>query len=214
MFACVALLGAFGCSSQTPFGNEGGGVDEMEDGSMADASMMNADPDSAMAADSTMADSGGSSDAKMGSDAIADSGCVADASATCAGLCGLVLDACNKIVNCGGCQSPDTCGGGGVQNMCGCTSNPKMTTCAGKCGMVLDNCKMMVDCGGCTLPDTCGGGGVANVCGCTDNGKACGTHVCGTATNNCGKTVSCGTCSINQPKCCLDHCTCANCACQ
>jgi hypothetical protein len=41
--------------------------------------------------------------------------------ATCAGLgiqCGNVSDQCNGILQCGSCNQPQTCGGGGVPNVC------------------------------------------------------------------------------------------------
>src|SRR5678809_1177328 len=90
---------------------------------------------------------------------------------------------CGKMVSCGTCQMPQTCGGGGVANQCGCTDNG--AACNGKnCGMVTNNCGQMVSCGGpCVKPQTCGGGGVPNVCGvgqcmpktCQQLGKNCGS---------------------------------------
>jgi hypothetical protein len=33
--------------------------------------------------------------------------------------CGQVGDGCGNVLNCGTCTAPDTCGGGGVANVCG-----------------------------------------------------------------------------------------------
>src|SRR5262249_16860745 len=44
---------------------------------------------------------------------------------TCSALgknCGSVADGCGGTLNCGTCTSPQTCGGGGVSNVCGTTS--------------------------------------------------------------------------------------------
>jgi hypothetical protein len=86
----------------------------------------------------------------------------------CAALgknCGTVVDNCGiTISTCGTCTHPETCGGGGVPNVCGCT--PK--TCAQlfiNCGRADDGCGGTVSCGNCTAPETCGGGGMQNVCG-------------------------------------------------
>ena len=102
---------------------------------------------------------------------------------------------------------PQTCGGGGVSNVCGCTP----TTCAAQgknCGTIPDGCGGTLNCGSCTSPDTCGGEGVPNQCGCTDNGLACSNagQVCGTHVNNCGQEISCGTCPTDRPKCCFETC--------
>ena len=37
---------------------------------------------------------------------------------TCTGKCGTIWDGCKEIA-CGGCTAPETCGGGGVDNVCG-----------------------------------------------------------------------------------------------
>ena len=66
--------------------------------------------------------------------------------------------------SCGTCTAPQTCGGGGTVNVCGCT--PRTTCPAGdNCGSVPDGCGGTLDCGACTAPETCGGGGTPNVCG-------------------------------------------------
>ncbi len=86
---------------------------------------------------------------------------------TCAGKCGNVINNCGQTVSCGNtCVAPQTCGGGGTQNVCGCTDDG--ASCAGKdCGTTTNNCGQMVTCAPnmCVAPQTCGGGGTPNVCG-------------------------------------------------
>jgi hypothetical protein len=64
------------------------------------------------------------------------------------------------------CAPPDTCGGGTLSGVCGCT--PKASACSGvACGPAADGCGGMVTCPDtCSAPLTCGGGGQANACGC------------------------------------------------
>jgi hypothetical protein len=118
--------------------------------------------------------------------------------------CGSVIDNCGQTVDCGGgCSPPNTCGGGGVDNQCGCTDDG--SACSGRdCGTVTNNCGQTVTCqpNACSSPTTCGGGGVRNVCGCTDDGAACEGKNCGTVTNNCGVTVTC------EPNACASPTTC------
>ena len=120
----------------------------------------------------------------------------------CAGgqNCGTIPDGCGGNVSCGtSCAAPQSCGGGGVANQCGCTSNPLATTCAGKCGTVMDNCNVAQSCGTTYCPSppanataTCSG----NSCGFACDG---GFHLCAgacaanTSVNSCG-TTSCVAC--------------------
>jgi hypothetical protein len=96
----------------------------------------------------------------------------------------------------GTCPANQTCGGGGVPNVCGCT--PTTCTAQGKnCGMISDGCGNMLNCGStCPANQTCGGGGTANVCGCTP--QSCGNRNCGTISDGCGGTPSCGSCTLPQ----------------
>ena len=90
---------------------------------------------------------------------------------TCADLgytCGLSGDGCDDgvVLDCGSCQTGQTCGGGGTSTcgMGGCTPQ----TCAdvgAQCGIIGDGCGSTVDCGQCPMGQTCGGGGSANQCG-------------------------------------------------
>jgi hypothetical protein len=95
--------------------------------------------------------------------------CVPSAKATaCLGKCGSVPNGCGGMHACGSCTSPETCGGGGIDNVCGCTNTPKVTACAGKnCGSVSNGCGGTYSCGSCTSTNApiC----VSNVC------KQCGT---------------------------------------
>jgi hypothetical protein len=80
--------------------------------------------------------------------------------------CGQVADGCGALINCGTCEEPDTCGGGGVPYECG-NDGCIETTCEAQeaeCGYIPDGCGGSIDCGDCTPPETCGGGGVPNVC--------------------------------------------------
>lgn len=119
---------------------------------------------------------------------------------SCTNRCGTVSDGCGGLVNCPTtcANSYDTCGGGGMSNVCGCTA----TTCMklGKdCGSVGDGCAGMLMCGSCTMPDTCGGGGTPNVCGCTPL-KNCPMGACGAYPDGCGGNLNCGGC--NAPETC------------
>ncbi|MBI3071808.1 MAG: hypothetical protein HYY84_06720 [Deltaproteobacteria bacterium] len=85
----------------------------------------------------------------------------ADAGATC----GTIFDGCGGTQNCGACTVPETCGGDGVANRCGCSPD-NVAACSGKdCGDVTNNCAQTVSCGTCSAPKTCGGAGSPNVCG-------------------------------------------------
>src|SRR5436309_2680013 len=97
--------------------------------------------------------------------------------------CGVIDDDCGGKIDCGACTGFDTCRGGGVDNVCGCT--PK--DCTGvECGEIERGCGPgKLQCGDCTSPKTCGGGGKPNVCGCTP--KACGGR-CGPIDLGCGIT--------------------------
>ena len=79
--------------------------------------------------------------------------------------CGLMADGCGGLKACGDCKAPQTCGGGGVDNVCGC----KPATCAGspqKCGTLDDGCGGILNCATCAAPNHCG---PLNLCGLADN---------------------------------------------
>src|SRR5262245_47569893 len=69
---------------------------------------------------------------------------------TCAALgknCGTISDGCGHTLTCGSCTAPQSCGGGGIPNVCGpCTP----TTCAAQgknCGAIPDGCGSWLACG-------------------------------------------------------------------
>jgi len=67
------------------------------------------------------------------------------------GGCGVFPDNCgNMVVNCGGCAAPNTCGGGGVGGLCGCT--PLSCRTDGVCGTLPDGCGGTVHCNPCPTP--------------------------------------------------------------
>ena len=59
---------------------------------------------------------------------------------------------------CGWCTLPETCGGSGMPNVCGCPRTD-CTEVGKNCGAIADNCGGTLDCGNCETPTTCGGGG-------------------------------------------------------
>src|SRR6185503_19687314 len=77
--------------------------------------------------------------------------------------CGIIPDGCGATLDCGACTvAQDTCGGGGVQNVCG-RGTCMATTCAAEgknCGTISNGCGATLECGTCVDPQTCGGGGV------------------------------------------------------
>jgi endonuclease/exonuclease/phosphatase family metal-dependent hydrolase len=104
--------------------------------------------------------------------------------------CGNMDDGCGHLVWCGDCTTGnDTCGGGGIPNLCGCTPR----SCAqipGACGPLDNGCGGTITCD-CSAPNSCGGGGTAGACGCTP--RDCGAD-CGEVYDGCGHMLSCGAC--------------------
>ena len=65
--------------------------------------------------------------------------------------CGPILGPADELLSCGSCADPETCGGSGTPNQCGCTP----TTCAATgvtCGSVSDGCGQVLTCGSCQPP--------------------------------------------------------------
>src|SRR5436309_14351958 len=85
--------------------------------------------------------------------------------------CGTIPNGCRGTLTCGACTAPQTCGGGGIANVCGLGTPPPActpTTCAAQgknCGTIPDGCGGTLTCGACTAPQTCGSGGIAHICG-------------------------------------------------
>ncbi len=65
--------------------------------------------------------------------------------------CGSVSDGCGGTINCGSCVSPNTCGGGGAANVCGCTPTETANNCSNSrvCGSIDNGCGTQVNCGSC-----------------------------------------------------------------
>jgi len=113
--------------------------------------------------------------------------------------CGMIADGCGGTLDCGTCTLPQTCGGGGTPNVCGCSP----TTCAAKganCGIIADGCGGSLNCGTCTLPQTCGCGG-PNVCGVA---PACGDGIREVCEQCDGGPYCSATCTLPSlaPGCC------------
>ena len=111
-------------------------------------------------------DSGSSEqgDAGAAGDARADGGrCVLRTCADIGATCGVIDDRCGKLIDCGQCEWPDSCGAV-EDNKCGC--KPLTCEAAGaNCDNLYDGCGGDLYCGECESPDVCGGGGANNVCG-------------------------------------------------
>jgi hypothetical protein len=118
--------------------------------------------------------------------------------------CGFVQAGCNVVVDCGGCTDPETCGGGGLDHVCGCTPRTTSQVCtlaASDCGHITadDGCGTSrdFDCGSCAAGAMC----MSNTCCtpptdpqmCSSAGFACGhtliIDACGQA-----RSVDCGAC--------------------
>ncbi|HXU80476.1 MAG TPA: hypothetical protein VN914_03725, partial [Polyangia bacterium] len=84
--------------------------------------------------------------------------------------CGKIGDGCGTPLDCGDCTGALTCGGGGIDHVCGKPVDPSCqpiscTQPGGRiCGRVGDGCGRALDCGGCPSGQTCGGV-TPNVCG-------------------------------------------------
>lgn len=116
--------------------------------------------------------------------------------------CGTLSDGCGGTISCGACTLPGTCGGSGVDNVCGAiaeTCTP--TTCEAQgtdCGNIADGCDGTLFCGSCETGETCGGGDAANVCGtgtCTATTCDAQGKNCGTISDGCDDTLDCGDCT-------------------
>ena len=64
------------------------------------------------------------------------------------GECGQVPDGCGGIANCTTvCAAPDTCGGGGTKNQCGCSAQDPCEEYGLGCGTAVDACGVQHTCG-------------------------------------------------------------------
>ncbi len=101
----------------------------------------------------------------------------------CDGMCGVIDDSCGGELECT-CDAPETCGGAGVEGVCGC---PAATCEEDSCGTVPDGCGLLLSCGSCPV-GTC----IDNVCVCEP--ATCRPDQCGTLDDGCGGMIECGGC--------------------
>ena len=98
--------------------------------------------------------------------------------------CGEIGTGCGGRLDCGtSCPAGQTCGGGGVKNLCGAPRDPKCQPidCVQRggrlCGRVGDGCGGAKECGDCPGGEACGGS-VPNVCGTGGAGAAPPASTC------------------------------------
>lgn len=103
---------------------------------------------------------------------IVDGGCQPITACPMGLNCGPIADGCGGTINCGMCTTMgQTCGGGGMANVCGASNTCMPRSCAqaqATCGRVGDGCGGLTqDCGTCNVDAgvICGGAGIPNVCG-------------------------------------------------
>jgi hypothetical protein len=122
--------------------------------------------------------------------------------------CGVVSDGCDGTADCGTCTPPETCGGGGVANMCGIPQCDPLT-CADQpsieCGWTGNGCGQAIDCGDCPPGQVCGAGGPNQCDGCQPrtcaqaNNQIPGTgQLCGQLGDGCGEAIDCGPCPTGE----------------
>jgi hypothetical protein len=117
------------------------------------------------------------------------------------------------MLDCGGCPSGTSCGGGGLLGVCGNLTQCTYTfpdagccpsTCAqggANCGMAADGCGSLMPCGTCAPPWTCDAA-FNGVCAPPDaGGDACVPATCadleatcGILIDGCGGLLDCGVC--------------------
>jgi hypothetical protein len=107
--------------------------------------------------------------------------------------CGQILDGCGAQLDCGECDEPELCGGGGRPNRCGlpgCPSHACEESDA-ECGWLADGCASGLDCGDCAEGQIC----IGNECvGCKPLSCAEVDAECGEIGDGCGGIVDCGDC--------------------
>lgn len=92
--------------------------------------------------------------------------------------CGEATDGCGQPLECGTCSAPASCGGGGQENVCGCTAQKKECSAGVECGVEPDDCGGTISCGTCTAPEVCGGRGVEKTCGIPAAARECSDGWC------------------------------------
>jgi hypothetical protein len=131
----------------------------------------------------------------------------------CCPTCGagqLCTSGCCNDVTCGACSGFQTCGGGGVPGLCGCTP----TTCVAEgvtCGSIPDGCGETLQCGICPLGATpsCSAGACASCAAtCPASCPICcnlwdGSTFCGGANTFCEPCETNADCDEEKPNCVL-----------
>ena len=100
--------------------------------------------------------------------------------------CGTLLDGCGGTVSCGECPAGLTCGGDGVENVCG-GGSCEPQTCEGvgvSCGLAGDGCGDVLECGGCAAGERCAAGT------CVPCGDPLQPRTCSTA-SDCDSSEAC-----------------------
>jgi hypothetical protein len=153
----LALALAAACASPS---EEGG--DEAERECSADRDCPSSKPDCRQGRcrtrSSTSADAGPTQDGRPASDG----GGVGCTPRTCEELaveCGAVADGCLGFRYCGDCEAPETCGGGGTANFCGCLPDCTALECGDDgCGGSCGDCDGATPCvdGACCVDTTYG----------------------------------------------------------
>ena len=113
------------------------------------------------------------------------------------GQCGALSNGCGGVLDCGNCQSPESCGGKAIANQCGCTPKTKGDACgARQCSKVSDGCGGTIDCGTCQAGTTCDASYACTACVPTTTCARLG-YGCGIFVDDCHKVQDCG----EKPKC-------------
>jgi hypothetical protein len=121
--------------------------------------------------------------------------------------CGRIGDGCGRALACGDCLTPETCGGGGVANVCGGTDPGCVRLACSNagwhyCGVVGDGCGGALDCGACPTGQVCGNDKLPAVCLPADcHALACKQTTgdyCGPIGDGCGGALDCGACPAGQ----------------
>ncbi len=110
------------------------------------------------------------------------------------GQCGSISDGCGGVLTCSSCQAPESCGGTGVANQCGCTKKTREDAWGARhCGTVSDGCGGTVDCGICAAGTGCDTTGACTAAACVPR-YTCATkgYGCGAFVDDCGVKQTCG----------------------
>jgi uncharacterized protein (TIGR03382 family) len=124
--------------------------------------------------------------------------------------CGFIDNGCGDMIPCGTCDDPQVCGGGGVENICGCTA----LECAdNQCGEHDDGCGGTLDCDGCEEGFDCAEDGWC-VSNCAPLTCESANAECGELDDGCGGVLNCDALEGEDPACgdeesCIDNqCVC------